>query len=345
VPAACAGHCADVPLARGAGHRATGQRATNRSSMRNPHRFIITIDAAQPPRYLLRRPAQLELRFNNCAQRRVQRELRELWPPRTIPGGRFSVLGAVARPPAIAVHLARDHGVAARDPDSDRPEALAASQAARDLLTLCLCQTTLRSLPYRRPNTTGQCHTQRNVLRPQTELASNRPRRKALRPQLPHTLLLALRQTTHHRVHHPHSPGSQASRPDVQMVRRSIETTRESSSAPAAASSAISARASAQSGACHDSTVGLDRARSPLPEVRMWTRGAADGRPGSPTESVARGDLKGASFGASASIKTPDRFHGPALPCPNLFICRGFPLELVGLEPTTSCMPCKRSPS
>ena len=150
--------------------------------MRNPHRFIITIDAAQPPRYLLRRPAQLELRFNNCAQRRVQRELRELWPPRTIPGGRFSVLGAVARPPAIAVHLARDHGVAARDPDSDRPEALAASQAARDLLTLCLCQ------------------------------------------------------TTHHRVHHLHSPGSQASRPDVQMVRRSIETTRESDSAACAPS-------------------------------------------------------------------------------------------------------------
>src|SRR5579862_3878200 len=123
--------------------------------VRDPHRFIITIGAAQPPRYLLRRPAQLELLLNNGAQRRVQRELRGLWATRTIPGGRFSVLGAVARSPAIAVHLARDRGMAARDPDSDRPEAVAASQAARDLLTLCLGQTTLRSLPCRWPHTTG----------------------------------------------------------------------------------------------------------------------------------------------------------------------------------------------
>jgi hypothetical protein len=174
--------------------------------VRDPHRFIITIGAAQPPRYLLRRPAQLELLLNKRAQRRVQRELRRLRATRTIPSRRFSVLGAVAGSPAIAIHLARDRGVAARDPDSNRPEAVAASQTARDLLTLSLGQTTPGSLPHRWPNTTSRCHTERNVLRPQAELASNRPRREALRP---------------HPTHAPaRAPSDASSRPPPSLARQ-----------------------------------------------------------------------------------------------------------------------------
>jgi len=209
--------------------------------MRDPHRFIITIGAAQPLRYLLRRPAQLELLFNKCAQRlssaRASRALGAAHDPQrplSAVLGRGSALARHCGSPRAktAVWLREIRTAIALKPSP-------ASQAARrspHALSLS-ANAAIASLPW--PNTTSQRHTQRNVLRPEAELASNRPRRVALSPQLPHTLRSRSVSTTHPSLqfHRHHSPGSQARPPGcsdgaVDQLRHTARATHAGSPVP-----------------------------------------------------------------------------------------------------------------
>src|SRR5512143_3041027 len=126
----------------------------------------------------------------------------------------------IALPATVAPDLPGDRGVAAPNRRADRPEALPTRQPTRDLLAVLLRQLPLRTLPRRRPQPARRSHVATNVLVPDTELAPNRPPRHPGPPQLPHPLLLALGEPKpFHDGDRLHSPSSQASRPDVQVVR------------------------------------------------------------------------------------------------------------------------------
>src|ERR1022692_2053800 len=76
--------------------------------VRDPHRRIILVGPAQPPRDLLRRPPALKFLLDDPAQTRVERELRQLRATRTLPRRPLSALRAVAPATAVAVDLPRD---------------------------------------------------------------------------------------------------------------------------------------------------------------------------------------------------------------------------------------------
>lgn len=68
----------------------------------------------------------------------VEMKLCGLRPSGPVPGGLIGWLGAVAVAAPVSVHLSRDRRVMATDSPRDRPDALAAGQAAEDLLALSL---------------------------------------------------------------------------------------------------------------------------------------------------------------------------------------------------------------
>ena len=193
--------------------------------VRHAHRQIIRIGAAQPPRDLLRRPPLLELFLDHITQRRFERQLAALRPPCPAPRRLIGVVRPVALAAPVTADLPRNRAVTAPDPRRDRPTALTARQATRDLLTLPLRETPLRARPRRRLHSTRRGDIPTHVLRPGAELTRHPPQRGPITPQLPNPLLLALGQPEpSHRGDHLHQPGSQASRPDVQVVHRPPES-------------------------------------------------------------------------------------------------------------------------
>jgi hypothetical protein len=204
--------------------RLNEQRQVDRL-VRHAHRQIIRIGATQPPRDLLRRPALLELLLDDPTQPRVERQLAALRPPRPAPRRLIGVVRPVTLAAPVTVNLPRNRGVTTPDPRRDRPTALTARQTPRDLLTLPLRETPLRALPRRRPHPARRGDIPTHILRPGAELARHPPQRRPIPPQLPNPLLLALGQPEpSHRGDHLHQPGSQASRPDAQVVRQPPES-------------------------------------------------------------------------------------------------------------------------
>jgi hypothetical protein len=85
---------------------------------------------------------------------------------------------------------------------------LAARQATRDLLTLRLRQAPHGAPTPRRLDPAGPGDIATHVLGPGAELARHPPQRRTRAPQLPHPLLLALREPEpSHRDDHLHQPG------------------------------------------------------------------------------------------------------------------------------------------
>jgi hypothetical protein len=125
----------------------------------------------------------------------------------------------------VTVNLPRNRGVTTPDPRRDRPTALTAPDHARSPHAPGPTETPLRTLPRRRLHPARRGDIPTHVLRPGAELARHPPQRSPITPHLPDPLLLALGQPeSSHRGDHLHQPGSQASRRDVQVVRRPPES-------------------------------------------------------------------------------------------------------------------------
>jgi hypothetical protein len=136
---------AGVPAASKAGRELAPQRAAALDEQRQVDRLvgdlhvrITRVGAAQPPRDLLGRPLTAELLLDNRPQLGVEVKLCGLRPSGPVPGGLIGLLGAVAVAAPVSVHLSRDRRVIATDSPRDRVEALAAGEAAGDLLPLPL---------------------------------------------------------------------------------------------------------------------------------------------------------------------------------------------------------------
>src|SRR5450755_167522 len=178
--------------------------------VRDPHRRIILVGPAQPPRNLLRRPPTLKLLLHDPAQPRVERELRQLRATRTLPRRPLSTLRAVAPAITVTVDLPRDRRVRTTNRPPDRPKALTARQPARNLLALPQRQTPLGALARRRSHAPRHSNTRGHVIPCHPYLARDRVQRVPLDPQLPHPLSPPLRPPTHH---HHLSLGQQPTRP------------------------------------------------------------------------------------------------------------------------------------
>ena len=212
------------------------------------HRFIIRVGAAQPPRDLLRRPLKAELLLDDGPQLGVEVKLCVLRPTGPAPGGLIRCSRAVARAAAVSVHLARDRGVSARDRPPDRPEALAAGEAARDLLPLLPLRGNAQSVGA--PPGARRRSCQRSCERPgpRTQPCARSPAGEWPSPHSCHTRSFCscvrerlITSTTLARR------ASQAGRPDVQVVRRSPETAHERSTLPKSAQTMLRATGSSGS--------------------------------------------------------------------------------------------------